>query len=250
MILVQEVSLVAQICRISSFPQSTKFQVYRHTPEPFRIVDRSGKIYKSSKLQPRFCIYILFLIVTYIQCYMRRKVMLLGEVVLIWLTMLGHAVFACNIYVNERKPEEITLYINYLYKIESIYGKLFRTSSKNVASFKLKMTLWLTKCACVTTIVFPIAFVYGLHWNNPCKATMVGFSFITKCRCVVGIDQTHFQVAKNTSLEVLVFLVNHWFWSFGLQGAIFGVLLIATMTMLSIDEIIGGFVANMLIYAP
>lgn len=235
MILKQELPLVAQICRLASCLNITKFQLYGNTPKPFKIVDRNGSIYTSTKLEIRWYTYLLFVVISCIQ-YWHKETVVLEETVLFLLSIAMHFGFLGNLYVNETKSKEITLYINSIYQFESTYRNIFPKNSKSLKSFQIKMSVFMIQCGIITIIALPIFFVYALHWGNPCKATLVGFGLISECR----VDEGGFlnQMMPNVVLKTFVFLVNHWMWSFAMNGTSFGIFVITTLTIICIYEFI------------
>lgn len=42
--------------------------------------------------------------------------------------------------------------------------------------------------------------------------------------------------------KTLVFLLNHWMWAFGMQGALLGIFVINTMTIICLHEFIGRYI--------
>lgn len=231
MILGLKVTLVQQICRLASFLHVTKYGVCLGKPNIFQTLDKLGNIYTSSKLEPRWYIY-LFL--TFLLClqYICKESLSLEETVLFWICFLANANFLCYLYVHETKPREITLYINSFFKFDAIYGSSVSKRSKE--SFQTKMSLVWVKCAIVTAVVFPIFFVYGVHWTNPCKVSLLGFWLLEKC----NIEPNFIKMVPNVLVKAVVFLINHWMWVFGLQGALLGGLVISTMTMICMHEFI------------
>lgn len=231
MILMQKIVLLAVICRISSFLQVTKYRIYRYDYKPFKTLDKSGNNYASSKLEIRWYLYLSSIVVSYAQ-YQVKESISLEETVLFWVFLVTHIGFLCYIYVNETKPTEITLYINSLYEFDSIYRNITQPNSNN--SFQTRMALVLLLSGIFSATVVPIIIVCGLHWTNPCKTTLIGFWLLEECQATT----LTFLKIPNAATKLLIFLMNHWIWAFGLQGVQFGIQIINTSAIICIHEFI------------
>ncbi|CAL8146081.1 unnamed protein product [Orchesella dallaii] len=70
----------------------------------------------------------------------------------------------------------------------------------------------------MTVLVTPLVFVYGLHWSDPYKSSLVG-SIILKYG-PIGIIQegTKSKSFGTMSIKILLLLFNHYVWVVGLYG--------------------------------
>lgn len=230
--------LVIQTCRLASFLHVTKFKIHRNSLQPFKTIDKKGRIYNSTKLEYRACIYLIFIILFFLQ-YVQKTILSLEETVLFSFTLVAHLAFACFIYANETKSVKITFYINSLFQFDSMYSNVssarkFNSKFKTVYSLQEKMSLLLVKCSCLTSVILPVLFVYGTHWTNPCQATLLGFPLLQECHTV----KVFFHRIPSICLKITLFLVNHWFWMFGIQGTFVGLLLVNTLSIICIHEYI------------
>lgn len=233
MILHQQLSVLAQICRLSSILHKTKFRLHRTEKNPFRTFDDTGKIYIHSRLEFRWYVYLLTTIMSCAQYYVYKPLASLEETVLFWMSLASHLSFLCYNYVNETKTAEITLYLNSLYEFESLYKNVIPTYSEK--SFQTKMGLLWVNCGIASLMVAPLFIVYGIHWINPCKISLLGFWMLDNCQP----KKDHFVMIPKKLVKLLVFLGNHWMWAFGIYGTLLGVLVINTLTIICLYEIVG-----------
>lgn len=143
-----------------------------------------------------------------------------------------------NIHQEAVKAPEIVTFINALFQFHSIHPGEIR---KGRAPFKLKLSITLVYCCVLTMIGFPLAFVYGLHWIHPCKATLAGYWAILECG-QNGTDLSVLLKATKFSLKILVILINHWLWSITVHAGAFGVSVFHTLSVISVQQIMQRFV--------
>lgn len=227
----QELPVLAKICTTSSFLHATKYKIFHNKPKPFKTLDKNGKSYISSKLEFRWYLYLLLIILSYVQ-YSLKKSKCLEETVLFWMCLCAHVAFLLYTYVNETKPSEITLYINSLYEFESIFRNSVPQSWNK--SFQIRMGLLWINCGVASIITFPIILVYGLHWTNHCKTTLLGYWLLEECRS----KPNDLLAIPNAVLKILVFFINHWMWAFGSHGVQIGLLVINTLGIICLHEFI------------
>lgn len=174
--------------------------------------------------------------------YLHKQIVSFEEYVLFWISISVQSILLSTIFATETKSGDIAPYINSLCQYESVYRHIFKKPARTVQPFQIRMTLFLIRCGNATTIIFPIVFVYGLHWGNPCKVTLLGFGLISECggSGQDGPHQSWFQVVWTAALKIIVFILNHWFWSSGLHGGLFGIIMIPTMYIICLHEFIDG----------
>jgi len=74
-----------------------------------------------------------------------------------------------------------------------------------------------------TAIIFPVVFLYGLHWWKPCKVSLIGYWLLSEC-FENHADQISVGILKglwNFLVKAMVFIFNHWIWSFGVNTIVF-----------------------------
>lgn len=233
MILHHKLPLISIICRISSLLHTTKYRVHQNQSKSFRTLVISESKYTSTKFETRWYLHLLSITISCLQ-YLLKKSASVEEAVLFWIFLMGRISFHCYIYARETKPTEITLYINSLYQLESMFENITPVNFNK--SFQTRMAVIVMHCVIFCVTIFPFVVTYALHWRNPCKATLVGFWMLEEC---LGGEQNLSLIIPSMVLKVLVFLANHWVWAYGLQGVLFGVLVINTLAIISLHELTG-----------
>lgn len=81
---------------------------------------------------------------------------------------------ACQIigYQEKAKEHEITQYCNGLFQFEEKYSTVL--SKDNKAPFIIWISILMVYATLITMVALPLSFVYGFHWLNPCKPSLVG----------------------------------------------------------------------------
>jgi len=121
---------------------------------------------------------------------------------------------------------EIVLYINGLFQLNETDSKMIPTGIKektlNHTTLE-KLNLLLAQALKVSVIVLPPVFVYGLHFINPCKVSLVGSILIPQCRDG-GEDLSSsnglLKALVNVFVKFSLLLVNHYMLAIGLFVAI------------------------------
>lgn len=91
-------------------------------------------------------------------------------------------------------------------------------------------------------LIFPlwtIGFVYALHWNGPCKASITGFWLIPECHPILGwstINSRCYKGIGNFTVKIVVLLINQWSWSFAMSTTGFSAIVLLMMSTITLKE--------------
>lgn len=130
-----------------------------------------------------------------------------------------------NVHELKKKPTEIVCLLNYIFQLDAIIPE--STSKEEISPLEVKINIAFVHCELISVFLLPIAIVYGLHLSHPCQSTLVGYWILPYCKTSfleIQEDTTTF-VARVMclSIEIPVFLLNHWMWSFAMHACGFGV---------------------------
>lgn len=81
-------------------------------------------------------------------------------------------------------------------------------------SLKLQLNLFLAYNLQLTAVILPVCFVYGLHWNNPCKPSLVGYFLMPTCALESLPSGSFFLRVFLQGLKILMLIINHWTWAY------------------------------------
>lgn len=84
-----------------------------------------------------------------------------------------------------------------------------------------------------TALFIPIAFVFGLHWFQPCKPSLGGFWLLKECYLTPSTQNTFRNSFRNYGWKIGVFVVNYYFVAGGIQVACFVVGVIQILVQMS-----------------
>lgn len=237
MILVQHFSLLSKICWVSSVFQVASFQLERGpTSYVLKICYKDGaSCISTKKLWSRYCIYLSFVILVITQYFLIDSVSTI-DTLLFWFAIIPLAAGLCYIYVNQTKATEIVLYINSIFQFHSIYGD---GNQQESLSLQARMALLFVRLILPTPFVVPIVCVYFLHWMNPCKASLLGYWLLRECLENEKNEQPHsFTKIVDTILKIILFLLNHLMWAFGIHGIPFGMLVMNTISIICLQQLV------------
>ncbi len=130
-----------------------------------------------------------------------------------------HAVAIC-LYVNG-----IMLFQNKYHKI--LYnGSIVSMLTRPLSQIE-KINVRFAYAYCLSALFVPVAFLYGLHWQNPCKPSLIVYWLIPECG---NTNKWMWSICG----KVIVLLINHWALSFSWHAAQFvlgGIHVICTLSL-------------------
>lgn len=136
-------------------------------------------------------------------------------------------------FVHEfrRKASEIGLYVNALFQFHSIHPN---TNKLTRITIRAKANILFVYGLLIGVATIPIGFTYGLHWQNPCKATIAGYWSIQECRA-----NSHYKCNIFCHFrKCIVFLLNHWLWLMTLHAGFFAGSVLFIWSIFAIQQFI------------
>lgn len=125
------------------------------------------------------------------------------------------------------KATEVCQYINGIFQLANTFRPM-NLKSKYPLIIRINVVYAYVTCYFYTT--FPMCTVYGLHWMQPCKSSLIGYWILPECSDnYLG----NWSGAYNV-LKILVFLLNHYMWSIGCHAgalSLCGILIMCTVTL-------------------
>lgn len=137
-----------------------------------------------------------------------------------------------QVHQENCRMHEIAQFCNGLFQFDEMFPCV---GNESWTPLKIKINKMMVYCAAITAVALPPGFAYALHWNNPCKSSLVGYWFIPECH---GI---HMPQVIGCLVKCFVIFLNHWMWSFNMHGAVFAVAVLTTLSVSSIHQFIQRF---------
>ncbi|CAL8136864.1 unnamed protein product [Orchesella dallaii] len=144
--------------------------------------------------------------------------------------------FTAHLNLCARIPLDIVRYING--NLECI--RLFQRRNRLMLWQRTvieKLNILFARVLYWTAIVTPFLFIFGIHWTFPCRASLVAYWILDECRAY-GITTSHSHNIISLALaqlkKGLIFLINLYFWAFGVRVTCFvvgGIQILCQMTM-------------------
>lgn len=229
MILAQNLRLFGKLCWLASSLRILRI-AFDSQLKIVRISHDSGNKPWSAVSQFLFIMNVIYTL----QCILKTKGTQM-ESVMSWAFFL--LLLLCLIYLHElgRKSVEIQHLLNFLFQLDHILPELY---SPKRLSFAIKMNIAFIQCDVMTAIVFPIIVVYGFHWGNPCKASLVGYWLLPKCNSHLELSRFSYPRVLNYAIKLFIFLTNHLIWAISFHTGAFGVCTIQTFCIRTIHQFI------------
>lgn len=230
MILVKYFPLYSKLCLMASLLESTHFRL--------SVSSRNLTIshhFDRSKKDIKFFVATLLVILTISQFFSKTHKTPLQELVIAWIGNLILLTGIVYLYVFRRsKPNEIILFINSLFQFNSLHPCIDLRSS---FSLRVKISVFFVQCTLFTAYIFPVIFIYGIHWSSPCKISLFGYWLLKQCSQSPD-NLTLIEAVCDKLTKIVVFLMNHWMWSFTIYSTIFGLTVILTLSLICLYDFI------------
>lgn len=191
----------------------------------------------SSKVSPEIKYFLLaFMVLVYAHQFIQRKSGSPMETVTAWNCLMLLVASQSYIHQLRIKSSEIAVLFNSIFQLDSTYPNTCK-ARRDSNPVQIKAMVAFAYILVLTAVLYPIGCVYGLHWINPCKTTLVGYWLIRKCYS--GIEaKTFADSVVDLVSKFVVLLANHWVWSFSFHASCFGTGAIHGLAVASLQQII------------
>lgn len=225
MALVQHPKLFSSQCRLVSCVHLIPIKFDSNS----KIVSLRKKSGRASEWRRNIATFFVLLLST--QCIFKEKESP-AEGVLAWIGL--SMMLAGQAYIAEvtSKSSEIVLLSNSLFQFDSLHPA---TAKPGSVSMRNIMDLAIVYGTFISAVGIPIIFVQGLHWMNPCKASLSGYWMIPECTGI-SANPSLFYGVINFLLKFLVIIINQWIWSLSAHAGLFSVAVFNTMCVSSIRQ--------------
>ncbi len=78
-----------------------------------------------------------------------------------------------------------------------------------------KFNLVLVPVLMISMTMFAPCFVFGIHWINPCKPSLLGYFLLDECYGTSNVHQGYHNLFKRVVLKLFICTLNIWMWYFG-----------------------------------
>ncbi len=156
---------------------------------------------------------------------------------------IGLHVSITYIQIFRTKGPLLKVYLNNLLNFSiNTFEKSGSMTNHNRKNFKLikLLNLLLAPMIFFTIVIFPPCYVLGLHFQNPCKPSLVGYFLLNECRNKRNNQKGLVQLLIEIFLKTVIFVGNISMWYYALYGMAFVVItvhIISTMLISNIMEI-------------
>lgn len=117
----------------------------------------------------------------------------------------------CAISV-QKEAFSVCVYVNNI-----LERKKHLVTAKYKTSFRAKFNILLAYIFYLSAFLLPLILVFGLHWNNLQKPSFIGYFLLPSNLEATKYSASGFVKVSSIFLQIGLFLVNFWFWSFGLS---------------------------------
>ncbi len=149
----------------------------------------------------------------------------------------GLVIFSTHFQVQVclRQATNICLYVNGILQFQTKYRNIATNGISGPMftrplSLIERMNVFYAYAYCPSMLCLPIAYIYGLHWMDPCKPSIIGYWLIPEC----GTYWNSGNWIWSFSGKLVVFVINHWTWSFSLNVStlvICGIQILCTLSL-------------------
>lgn len=214
--------IISHLCRLASVLDTVSIKFYV-----------SSKIFKCNKPDRKgylisFKPFLFTLVSTmYAIQFLRSKDIAGAEKVINGIFLAVLLCCVSHVQVGRTKTAEMVVLLNALLQFDSIHKD--KVVVRRFRSIRDRMNILFVQSIILSVVVVPIGYVYGFHWMQPCKPSIVGYFVIDECHSW-PMAKSLFQKTWDKLAKICVFMLNHWMWSYGLHGAAFCTCAFLTIT--------------------
>lgn len=192
------------------------------------------RIKTPNKYSCKLCLFIFLSMNFVTQFFLSRDTTALDKVVNgIFLGIL----LCCmsQVLVCAAKIDEMVLLLNSNFRFEYLHCD--KTRIKKPLPLRDKINLVFVWCIIFSALTYPTVFVYGFHWKNPCKPSLVGYWLIEECYSD-RYKSYQFKEMWNIFTKFSVLTMNQWMWTYALHTTAFCSCVFLTLAVSTIRSFI------------
>lgn len=135
-----------------------------------------------------------------------------------------------------KNASTLCAFINGIVQLESSSKSFSKFPIKRKYSLIEKLNLFGAYAIVPTVTIYHLVYLYGLHWNSPCKPSIALYFLIPDCYSFKSLESFPSKIIK-----VVIFLLNHWVWIFSMYTAQFVVGVVNIICTLSFRDFLYTF---------
>lgn len=126
-----------------------------------------------------------------------------------------------DLHLCRTQASTICLYVNGMLE----FGKRYKNNPRNRKKRQNLLIEDLNRSFAygffMTMTLLQVVYLYGLHWKHPCRPSVAAYWLIPECHWNGNQIQKVSCQIWNILLKMVIFLWNHWMWSFSLHTGLF-----------------------------
>lgn len=145
----------------------------------------------------------------------------------------------CFIIAAKQNASSICKYVN---GVLSLTPKYLGPNTCLNSSFVTRVNTKVAYMMYLSSIVFPVAYLYGFQLLSPCNPSLVGYFLLPSCQKFEGKCLQKFSLLKlaNYILKFSILLTNHWMWSFAVNTSGLVVTVVMILCTIKFGQAISG----------
>lgn len=189
----------------------------REYSQTFKFVSKTSPEIKI--LRYKTFIYTVIIGILFIQCLFFQQFSSvnppnISDTFLGFFCLMLNGLQACYLQFTLLHGSTLEYFLNIILKFSRKNTQNFMKSKYSgniVESFNLVLVPMLM----FSITIFIPCFVFGLHWINPCKPSLLGYFLLDECRGIRYLYSGYFFELRKVLLKISVYIVNLWMWYFG-----------------------------------
>lgn len=177
----------------------------------------------------RHIMHVAFMILSTLQWIVKSNKSPMEEIVAIVFVSMHFTAFIL-IHEERNKKHEIVQFCSALFHFDKTYPRVTTAEGKH---FRTRINMVMIYSMMISSVALPIGFGPGVHWLNPCQASLVGYWLIPECNLLLQFNLSNLLV---TLIKSVVIFMNVGMWSMTIGSAVFTVGALATLCVSSIQQ--------------
>ncbi len=174
---------------------------------------------KIRRLKYRIYIHGVLTLLLFFQCTFHARLktdnpLNISDKILSWFCFMLAVLQACFLYSTLVHRSTLEIFLNSILKFSRNLPKTFVKVNKSpliVESFNLLLVPMLM----FSIAVFVPFFVFGFHWTNPCKPSLLGYFLLEECHNSAYYRTDILFLILRGFIKIGVYALNIWMWNFG-----------------------------------
>lgn len=213
----------------------------RYNPKPLKLSPKSQSQRQFTLRQFRCWLHTFFTFVLLCQCIFKtfpntnqNNLDFLNSI-MGWLIFVLMAVCTFVLHTCLNKCSELKLFLNGLVDLSNKSTLITRTPS----NFSELLEYLLVPLSLLCGLILPPFIVFGFHWQNPCKTSLIGYFLLEECHSnTLEMELNMSAFIRRYLVKIMVYIANIWTLFLGINGGMYAFVVVQFISSIIMRNIV------------